>query len=121
MFPLIVEDVFGIFTKIVNFDLMPSQKINNFWMEYTETERVDIQMELIGFETKNFILNAGTLLFVQYMFVVLFLLKALVIMMEKTCTLSAKISSKVRKYVTINHVFQYMIEGQIEFLVCAII
>ena len=66
-FPALVKNLFGMFSMIANFDLLPSEKINTFLLEYSEDDPMSVEMDNLGFGAKNFVLNAGTFLFAQYL------------------------------------------------------
>ena len=76
LYPKNLNDVSGVFVNIVIFDILPSEKINRYIFEFSELlnkKTKNSRLELLGYETNNFLFNTGTLLILLqlYLFVLM--------------------------------------------------
>jgi hypothetical protein len=61
--------------KVVCFDAFPHEEISKYFLKFDRKhKKVESRVKKLGFETNNFILNAGTLFYVYLMWVSLVIL-----------------------------------------------
>ena len=73
LFPANVLFYWSIFNFIVGFDVFGSEVVNEAIFDFTETEPLNLQLSLIGFDTSNFIWDTKYFFYILVILVILLL------------------------------------------------
>lgn len=121
-YPAAVQQMFGLLALLANFDLLPSEDINMALFDFSDTVPYSRKIELIGFESSNFILNTGTFLLVHHSFVILLIIALLFKLLKcLNSILFTKPLNFIKNFANMNSYILFLQEGAIELFLCAYI
>ena len=67
-FPQNAATFYSFLTSVANFDLMPTDKINNYMFNFTRRSQDDMNFEVMGYETDAIFDNLGSMLYYLFGF-----------------------------------------------------
>lgn len=103
--------------NVATFDIFPTQQLYLRLFSFTETEETEIRFQLVGLETKNFLLNAGTL------FVLLFFWLPLVLsyFVYKSFKPHKTLLILLSRWLFVNYLLRMIIESCLDFTIIVLL
>ena len=96
LFPATMTSVFAILIDIATFDIVPEELTLPALMDFTHTDAYNMNLQVLGFDYSNFMINMGSFVTFIALYVIFWLLSFLWVSMMIICGYKRKAYNKYR-------------------------